>query len=86
MSAESVRRFHSLTNAPAAEVLAGGWAMSSMNPLDFDLHVYPTFRLGVSAELRTGALVEAANSAWQELKKSLKKATGAKVQAFDPVQ
>ena len=85
-SAESVRRFHSLTNAPAAEVLAGGWAMSNMKPLDFDLHVYPTFRLGESAELRAGGLAEAANSAWQELKKGLKKATGAKVQAFDPVQ
>ena len=86
VSAESVRRFHSLTNAPAAEVLAGGWAMSNMKPLDFDLHVYPTFRLGESAELRAGALVEAANSAWQELTKGLKKATGVSVQAFEPVR
>ena len=86
VSAESVRRFHALTNAPAAEVLAGGWAMSTMKPMDFDLHVYPTFRLGESAELRAGALVEAANSAWQELKKGLKKATGVKVQAFEPVR
>ena len=84
--AASVRRFHSLTNAPAAEVLAGGWAMSNMKPLDFDLHVYPTFRLDESAELRTGALVEAANSASQELMKGLKKATGVKVQAFEPVR
>ena len=60
--------------------------MSNMKPLDFDLHVYPTFRLGESAELRAGALVEAANSVWQELEKSLKKATGVKVQAFEPVR
>ena len=86
VSAESVRRFHTLTNAPAAEVLAGGWAMSNMKPMDFDLHVYPTFRLGESAELRAGALVEAANSASQELMKGLKKATGVKVQAFEPVR
>ena len=86
VSAGSVRRFHSLTNAPAAEVLAGGWAMSNMKPLDFDLHVYPTFRLGESAELRAGALVEAANSASQELMKGLKKATGVKVQTFEPVR
>lgn len=86
VSAVSVRRFHTLTNAPPAEVLVGGWAMSNMKPMDFDLHVYPTFRLGESAELRAGALVEAANSAWQELKKGLKKATGVKVQAFEPVR
>ena len=86
VSAESVRRFHNLTNAPAAEVLAGGWAMSNMKPMDFDLHVYPTFRLGESAELRAGTLVEAANSASQELMKGLKKATGVKVQAFEPVR
>ena len=86
VGAASVRRFHGLTNAPAAEVLAGGWAMSNMKPMDFDLHVYPTFRLGENAELRAGALVEAANSAWQELKKGLKKATGVKVQAFEPVR
>ena len=70
-SAASIRRFHNLTNAPTAEVLAGGWAMSSMKPMDFDLHVYPTFRLGESAELRAGALVEAANAASEELKKGL---------------
>ena len=85
-SAASVRRFHSLTNAPEAEVLAGGWAMSNMKPMDFDLHVYPTFRLGESAELRAGTLVEAANSASQELMKGLKKATGVKIQAFEPVR
>ena len=86
VSSESVRRFHTLTNAPAAEVLAGGWAMSNMKPMDFALHVYPTFRLGESAELRSGALVEAANSASQELVKGLKRATGVKIQAFEPVR
>ena len=86
VSAETVRRFHTLTNAPAAEVLAGGWAMSNMKPMDFDFHVYPTFRLGDSAELRAGALVEAADSASQELMKGLKKATGVKVQEFEPVR
>ena len=86
VSAETVRRFHTLTNAPAAEVLAGGWAMSNMKPMDFDLHVYPTFRLGDSAELRAGALVEAADSASQELMKGLKRATGVKIQAFEPVR
>ena len=60
--------------------------MSNMKPMDFDLHVYPTFRLGESAELRAGTLVEAANSASQELMKGLKKATGVKVQAFEPVR
>ena len=86
VSAASVRRFHNLSNAPAAEVLAGGWAMSNMKPMDFDLHVYPTFRFGESAELRAGGLVEAANAASQELMKGLKKATGVKVQAFEPVR
>ena len=86
VSAESVRRFHNLTNAPAAEVLAGGWAMSNMKPMDFDLHVYPTFRLSEDADLRAGALVKAANSASQEMIKSLKKSTGVKAHAFEPVR
>ena len=60
--------------------------MSNMKPLDFGLHVYPNFRLDESAELRTGALVEAANTASQELMKGLKKATGVKVQAFEPIR
>lgn len=86
VSAGSVRRFHTLTNAPAAEVLAGGWAMSNAKPMDFGLHVYPTFRLGKSAELRARALVEAANSAWRSLNNALKKATGLDARAFEPVR
>ena len=51
--AASVRRFHHfLSNPPPAELLVGGWAMSKMKPMDFDLNVYPTFRLDETAELR----------------------------------
>ena len=48
--------------------------MDNMKPMDFDLHVYPTFRLDETTELRVGALVEAANAAAGALAKALKRA------------
>ena len=65
--AASVSRFHSLSNAPDAELRVGGWAMDNMKPMDFDLHIYPTFQLGETAELRVAELVSAANSAANQL-------------------
>ncbi len=84
--AASVHRFHSLSNAPPAELLVGGWAMSNMKPMDFSVHVYPTFRLDSDAGLRAGTLVEAANVAAGALMGQLKSALKIKGQAGDAVR
>ena len=84
--AASVHRFHSLSNAPEAELLAGGWAMSNMKPVDFSVHAYPSFRLESDAELRAGALVEAANAAVGALMRQLKAALKMRGQAADAVR
>ena len=84
--ASSVHRFNTMINPPRAELLVGGWAMDNMTPRDFNLHVYPTFRLGEEAELRASSLVEAANEASRELKKALRKAAkvdGSAASAFE---
>ena len=49
--------------------------MDNMTPRDFNVHVYPTFRLDEDADLRVGGLAEAANEAAGALKKALKKGT-----------
>lgn len=84
--AASVHRFHSLSNAPPAELLVGGWAMSNMKPMDFSVHVYPTFRLESDAELRAGTLVEAANATASTLMRQLRTALKIKGQAADAVR
>lgn len=63
--AKSVHRYHTLAIAPAAELLVGGWAVKrgQAKPMDFDLHIYPTFRLDEEAESRIGKLVESASDA-----------------------
>ena len=77
MVAASVQRYNTMSNPPTAELLVGGWAMDNMTPRDFNVHVYPTFRLDEDADLRVGGLVEAANEAVGDLRKALKK--GAKM-------
>lgn len=70
----SVHRYNTMSSPPPAEVLVGGWAMNKMTPMDFNVHVYPAFRLGEDAEPRVSCLVESANEAARELKKALRKA------------
>ena len=72
--AASVHRYNTMPNPPPTELLVGGWAMDNMTPRDFDVNVYPTFRLDEEAELRVSSLVEAANEAARALRKALKKA------------
>ena len=85
--AASVHRFHTLSNAPPPELRVGGWAMDNMKPLDFDLHIYPTFRFDDrTTERRVGALVEAANGAAVALMRALKKAVAMKGQAAEAVR
>ena len=87
--AAAVHRFHTLSNAPPTELRVGGWAMDNMKPVDFDLHIYPTFRfddMDDMTELRVGALVEAANRAAGALMLALKKAVAMKGQAAEAVR
>ena len=74
VAAKSVQRYHGLADAPPAETLAGGWAMSNMKPLDFTLHTYPTFPLDKAMDMRVAALVEAADFVFKQLRRSLKRA------------
>ena len=76
MLAAAVHRFNTLSNAPPAELLVGGWSMDNMKPRDFDVHIYPTFQLDEEAEFRVGALVESAGMAAGTLMTKLKKAAG----------
>ena len=73
-AAKSVQRYHNLADAPRAEILAGGWAMSNMKPLDFTLHTYPTFPLDEAMDMRVATLVEAADFVFKQLRRSLKRA------------
>ena len=84
--AASVFRFHSMSNPPPAELLVGGWAMSNMKPMDFDLNAYPTFPLNETAELRVGPLVEAANAAAGAMMRALKAAMGMKGHAAEAIR
>ena len=61
------------SRAPDFEVMAGGWAMDNMKPMDFSVHVYPGFPgLDEDGESRVHQLVEAANTASGALRKALK--------------
>ena len=84
--AKAVRRYHSLVDAPHAELLVGGWAMSNMTPQDFSLHAYPTFRLDELMQMRIGALVEAANFVARKLIKSLRVAVALQGVAANALQ
>ena len=84
--AATVHRYHSLSEAPFAEILVGGWAMSNMKPMDFDLHVYPTFPLDTEMDYRVGVLVEAANAVVKTLTGALKGAVALEGRAAEPVR
>ena len=84
--AGTVGRFHQLANPPDAEVCVGGWAMSNMKPLDFNLHVYPTFPLDSDMDSRVSQLVEAANSVVGQLSRSLKSVMSLQGTAADTVK
>ena len=59
------------------ELMAGGWAMDNMKPVDFALHTYPGFPgLGEEGAIRVHQFVEAANTASGALRKALKDACG----------
>lgn len=75
--AASVQRYNTMSNPPDADILVGGWSMDNMTPRDFNVHVYPAFRLDEDADLRVGGLVEAANEAAGAVKKALRQ--GAKM-------
>ena len=84
--ATPVRRFNTMSGAPLAELLVGGWAMDNMTPRDLTVHVYPTFRLDAEADLRAGPLVEAANDAAGALRRALRIGAGLDGNAAGAVQ
>lgn len=74
-TARTVRECRSRSRMPDFEIMAGGWAMDNMKPVDFSLDRYPAFPgLGEDGEDRVHRLVSAANSASGALRKALKKA------------
>ena len=59
------------------ELMAGGWAMDNMKPVDFALDIYPAFPgMGEDGADRVHRLVEAANIASGALRKALNAACG----------
>ena len=81
----AVRRYAERTGAPA-RVLAGGWSMRNMKPVDYDLHTYPAFGLAAAGEHRARALTEAAHAAWTALARSLTRALPIEGSALDPIR
>lgn len=77
--AAAVETYRRRSGDKAATVLAGGWAMSNMSPLDFVLSEEPLFPFGPEAEETTqaAALAEAASLAAGALTKAAKVALGA---------
>ena len=74
--AATVRRMQDMAEAPACEVLAGGWAMRGMKALDFHTDIYPSLRMDAQAEARIRTLVEAATIAATRLARALRTAHG----------
>lgn len=72
--AGTVRRFNNIAFGirPKGELLLGGWAMSNMTPLDFNIGFYPSWKTEKEEEDRIAKLIEAAEKSVSELIKALK--------------
>lgn len=72
-AASAVREYAARPGAPEFEILAGGWAMDRMKPLDFSFQAYPGFPLpGASGLRRIRALADAGGEAAAQLRGALK--------------
>ena len=73
--ADSVKRYHDSSSPPLypLELQVGGWAMKNMTPLDFSVHVYPTFGItNRDSEERINNLIKSANESAKSLVRALK--------------
>lgn len=71
--ADTVKRFNNIAGSrPKVELLLGGWAMSNMTPLDFNIGSYPSWKTEEVVEDRIAQLIEAAEKSISGLIRALK--------------
>ena len=71
--AQAIHVYKNRPNAPAYEILVGGWAMDNMKPVDFTFDTYPSLPgLDEDDGERVQCLLEAANATSGAVRKALK--------------